>query len=160
VARTMLHHVPMVEFTLGRLRARLKPGTRLGLLEPDFRIPLTRLAYLEAGGRAELAPLRMWAVAINQLYQLIRISPDIGGTLARTLEYAGYRDVRAAWTPCPSTAVTLENMLMFYDEVRDRLQTLGIMTAEQIDEQQRLLRALTPGSLPAVWGIHRVVCVA
>ena len=160
VARTMLHHVPMVEFTLGRLRARLKPGTRLGLLEPDFRIPLTRIAYLEAGGRTELAPLRMWAVAINQLYQLIRVSPDIGGTLARTLEYGGYRDVHAAWSECPSNALTLENMLMFYDEVRDRLQALGIMSAAEIDEQQRLLRALRPDGLPAVWGIHRVVCSA
>src|SRR5262245_21594679 len=34
VARTMLHHVPMVETVLGRLRARLKPGTRVGFLEP------------------------------------------------------------------------------------------------------------------------------
>lgn len=160
VARTMLHHVPMVEFTLGRLRARVQPGTRIGLLEPDFRIPLTRLAYLEATGRPELAPLRMWAVAINQLYQLIRISPDIGGTLGRTLEYAGFRAVRAGWTPCPTSATTLENMLMFYDEVRDRLASLGIMTAAEIDKQQSLLRALTPGELPAVWGIHRVVCIA
>src|SRR6266700_4237577 len=51
VARTMLHHVPMVEFVLGRLRARLRPGTRVGLLEPDFRSPLGRLGYLEATGR-------------------------------------------------------------------------------------------------------------
>jgi ubiquinone/menaquinone biosynthesis C-methylase UbiE len=158
VARTMLHHVPMVEFTLGKLRARLKPGTRIGLLEPDFRIPLTRLAYLEATEMPEAAPLRQWAVAINQLYQLIRISPDIGGTLARTLEFAGFRDVKTGWTPTPTSAMALENMLMFYDEVRDRLVSLGIMTAADIDEQQRRLRALTPGHLPPVWGIHRVVC--
>src|ERR1017187_2003171 len=37
VGRTMLHHIPMVEFVLGRLLARLKPGTRIGFLEPDFR---------------------------------------------------------------------------------------------------------------------------
>ena len=67
---------------------------------------------------------------------------------------------RAAWTECPSNALTLENMLMFYDEVRDRLQALGIMSDAQIDEQQRLLRALSPVGLPAVWGIHRVVCMA
>ena len=47
----------MVEFVLGRLRARLRPGTRVGLLEPDFRSPLARLAYLEATGRPELEPL-------------------------------------------------------------------------------------------------------
>src|SRR5262245_35353225 len=58
VARTVLHHIPMVEFVLGRLRAALRPGTRLGFLEPDFRTPLARLAYLEATGRPELAPLR------------------------------------------------------------------------------------------------------
>jgi hypothetical protein len=52
----------------------------------------------------------------------------------------------------------IENMLMFFDEVRERLQTLGILTAEVIDEQKRLLRALVPGSLPAVWGIFSVAC--
>ena len=52
----------------------------------------------------------------------------------------------------------IENMLMFYDEVRERLESLDILTAEQIEEQQRLLRALRPESLPAVWGIHRVTC--
>src|SRR5581483_1186878 len=36
VARTMLHHVPMAELTLGRLRAVLRPGTRVGFIEPDF----------------------------------------------------------------------------------------------------------------------------
>ncbi len=59
VARTMLHHIPMVEFVLGRLRAILRPGTHVGFLEPDFRIPLARLAYLEATGRTDLAPLRV-----------------------------------------------------------------------------------------------------
>jgi SAM-dependent methyltransferase len=36
VARTVLHHIPMVEFMLGRLVSRLRPGTRLGFLEPGF----------------------------------------------------------------------------------------------------------------------------
>src|SRR5205807_232901 len=44
VARTVLHHVPMAELLLGTLRTRLRPGTRLGLIEPDFRTPLARLA--------------------------------------------------------------------------------------------------------------------
>src|SRR4051812_49113032 len=39
-ARTVLHHVPMAELVLGRLRAALRPGTRVGFLEPDFRTPL------------------------------------------------------------------------------------------------------------------------
>jgi MazG family protein len=158
VARTVLHHVPMVEFVLGRLRARLRPGTRLGFLEPDFRTLLARLAYLEAGGRTDLGPLHTWAVAINQLYLANRISPDVGATLAGTLEAAGYRRVRASWSEGRSDGLMVENMLMFYDEVRDRLPALGILTAAQIEEQQRLLRALPPDPLPAVWGIHRVAC--
>jgi ubiquinone/menaquinone biosynthesis C-methylase UbiE len=160
VGRTVLHHVPMVEFVLGRLRAAVRPGTRVGFLEPDFRTPLGRLAYLEATGRPELAPLGVWAVAINQLYQASRLSPDVGAGLARALENAGYHRVRGSWTECASDRMTIENMLMFYDEVRDRLQALGILTAEQIDEQQRLLRALPAEGLPPAWGIYRVACEA
>src|SRR5436305_7083563 len=104
----------MVEFMLGRLRAALRPGTRLGFLEPDFRTQLARLAYLEATGRPELAPLTVWATAINHLYEASRLSPDVGATLAQTLESAGYRRVRAAWNDCRSDALTIENMLMFY----------------------------------------------
>src|SRR5436309_6951178 len=85
VGRTVLHHIPMVEFVLGKLRARLRPGTRVGFLEPDFRTPLARVAYLEATGPQDLEPLRVWATAINQLYLAQRISPDVGATLAQTL---------------------------------------------------------------------------
>jgi ubiquinone/menaquinone biosynthesis C-methylase UbiE len=156
VARTVLHHVPMVEFMLGRLRAVLRPGTRVGFLEPDFRTLLARLTYLEATGRPELAPLGVWAVAINQLYQTIRVSPDVGATLARALEAAGYCQVRTEWTEGRSDAMMIENMLMFYDEVRDRLATLGVLSAEEVERQQSLLRSLDPAALPAVWGIYRV----
>jgi ubiquinone/menaquinone biosynthesis C-methylase UbiE len=160
VGRTMLHHIPMVELVLGRLRAAVKPGTRVGFLEPDFRTPLARLAYLEATGRPELKPLAVWATAINQLYLANRISPAVGATLARTLEVAGYANVRSAWTETRSSALTIENMLMFFDEVRDRLESLGILTSAEIDEQQRLLRDLPAENLPAAWGIFRVVCEA
>lgn len=154
VGRTMLHHIPMVEFVLGRLRTRIRPGTRVGFLEPDFRTPLARLAYLEATGRPELAPLKVWAVAINQLYEVTRLSPDVGATLGRTLELAGYQNVRTDWRECRSDGMMIENMLMFYDEVRDRLDALGILTAAQVQEQQRLLRALPQDKLPPAWGIH------
>jgi hypothetical protein len=154
----MLHHIPMVEFVLGRLRARLRPGTRVGFIEPDFRAPLARLGYLEATGRADVRPLRVWATAINQLYEATRLSPDVGATLARTLELAGYRAVRGHWAEGRTDAITVENMLMFYDEVRDRLQAHGILTAAEIDEQQRLLRALSPDGLPPAWGSFRVAC--
>jgi ubiquinone/menaquinone biosynthesis C-methylase UbiE len=156
VARTMLHHIPMVEFVVGRLRAKVQPGTRVGFLEPDFRSLLAGVAYLEATGRPELEPLRVWATAINQLYLANRLSPDVGATLGRALDAAGYRKVRADWRECPSDALTVENMLMFYDEVRDRLAALGILTAAEVDEQQRRLRALPTEGLPAVWGIHQV----
>jgi ubiquinone/menaquinone biosynthesis C-methylase UbiE len=160
VGRAVLHHVPMAEAFLGRLRARLRSGTRLGFIEPDFRAPLGRLAYLEAAGRPELAPLRVWAFAINQLYLANRLSPDVGASLARTLQTAGYRNVRADWSACRSDAMMVENMLMFYDEVRERLAALGILTADEVTRQQEALRALTPESLPPAWGIHRVACEA
>lgn len=160
VARTMLHHIPMVELVLGRLRATLRPGTRVGFLEPDFRTPLARLSYLEVTGRPELAPLRVWAMAINQLYLATRISPAIGATLAQTLAMAGFRNVRSHWVETRSSAVTVENMLMFYDEVREPLVRFGILTAAEIDEQQRLLRELPMEDLPPAWGIFRVACEA
>lgn len=156
VGRTVLHHIPMVEFLLGRLRTVLRPGTRVGFIEPDFRTPLARLAHLEAMGRPELAPLRVWATAINQLYQLSRISPDAGATLAQTLEKAGYCQVRSGWSECRSDGMMIENMRMFYDEVRDRLQALGILTLAEVEEQHRLLQGLSVASLPAVWGSYRV----
>ena len=160
VGRAVLHHVPMAEFLLGRLRAALRPGTRVGFIEPDFRSPLARLAWLEATGRPELAPLRVWAVAINQLYQARAISPAVGASLTRTLEMGGFQNVREQWFDCRSDEWIVENMNMFYDEVRDRLAELGIMTVEEVGEQQALLRALDSATLPAVWGLHRVACVS
>jgi hypothetical protein len=156
VGRAVLHHVPMAEIMLGRLRARLRTGARVGFIEPDFRSPLGLLGYLESTGRKDLSPLRVWAVAINQLYLANRLSPDVGASMARTLEIAGFRDVRADWRSVATDQVTIENLIMFYDEVRDTLQQLGILTAAEIDEQQHLLSALTPGSLSAAWGIHWV----
>jgi trans-aconitate methyltransferase len=157
-ARTMLHHVPMVEAVLGRLCAAVRPGTRLGFLEPDFRSPLAHVSYLESRGRTEVAPLRVWARAINQLYAAHRLSPAVGATLAQALELVGCERISADWTECRSDATTLENMLMFYDEVRDQLQALGILTGTEVEEQQRLLRALSPEDLPSAWGIYRVAC--
>jgi hypothetical protein len=158
VGRAVLHHVPMAEFLLGRLRTVLRPGTRVGFLEPDFRSPLARLAYLEATGRKELEPLRVWAVAINQMYLANRLSPAVGATLAAALEGAGYRRLRADWTECGSDGLTIENMGMFYDEVRDQLGALGILTIEEVERQQQLLQALPTDDLPAVWGIYQVAC--
>ena len=160
VGRAVLHHVPMAELMLGRLRAVVKPGTRIGLLEPDFRAPLARIAHLQATTRPELAPLMVWATAINQLYLARRISPAVGATLAQALELAGYRQVRATWNECRSDARMIENMRLFYDEVRDRLPPLGILTSAEIDEQQRLLAALPPETLPPAWGTFGVTCAA
>jgi ubiquinone/menaquinone biosynthesis C-methylase UbiE len=158
VGRAVLHHVPMAEFLLGRLRTRLRPGTRLGFLEPDFRTPMARLAYLESTGRSELAPLRVWGMAINHLYEARRLSPDVGASLARSLDAAGYRNVRAEWSECRPDQMMIENMLMFYDEVADRLQALNILTADEIAQQRRLLPVLPVDALPPAWATHRVVC--
>jgi ubiquinone/menaquinone biosynthesis C-methylase UbiE len=155
VGRAVLHHVPMAEYLLGRLRAVLKPGTRLGFLEPDFRRPLVRLAREEAT-RPELAPLLIFSKAINDLYAAWRISPAVGASLAPALEEAGYANVRHAWHPFATDADVLENMQMIYDEVRDTYAALGIITPAEITEQQKLLAALPVGSLPPVWGLHQV----
>jgi ubiquinone/menaquinone biosynthesis C-methylase UbiE len=156
VGRAVLHHIPMVEFTIGRLRTLLRPGTRVGFIEPDFRSVLGRIGYLEATGRKELAPLRVWAVAINQLYQLNQLSGAVGATLARTFELAGYRNVQNAWSECASNAMMIENMLMFFDEVSERVQALGILTAEEIGQQKQNLQGLAGAPLPAAWAIFRV----
>ena len=158
VGRAVLHHIPMAEFVLGRLKAVLRPGTRLGFLEPDFRSPLARLAYLEVTGHPELKPLRIFASVINELYLARRISPCVGATLAQTLNTAGYKRVRAAWHEFPSDESVIENMVMIYDEVRTAIESYGILSAAESAEQQRLLRELPPGPHPAVWGLHQVVC--
>jgi ubiquinone/menaquinone biosynthesis C-methylase UbiE len=158
--RTVLHHVPMVELLLGRLRLAVRPGTRIGFIEPDFRTPLARVAYLEGNGRPELAPLRVWAIAINSLYLANRISPDVGACLAQALELAGYRNVQAHWSEGRLNESTIENMIMFYDEVGDKLQALSILTSAEIAEQQQLLRTLPPVNLPPAWGSYRVTCEA
>jgi trans-aconitate methyltransferase len=159
IGRAVLHHVPMAEFLLGRLKAVLPAGTRLGFLEPDFRRPLARLAHAETA-RPELAPLLAFAKAINDLYAAWRISPAVGASLAPTLQDAGYADVRHAWHPFATDADVLENMQLLYEEVRDTFASLGILTPVQMDEQKVLLAALPVGDLPPVWGLHQVTAVA
>ena len=61
---------------------------------------------------------------------------------------------------CPTDETVIENLLLYYDEIRDKYQTLGIMTADEIEQQKQQLRALPTGELPAVWGIHRVTALA
>jgi trans-aconitate methyltransferase len=159
VGRAVLHHIPMAEVLIGQLLATLRPGTRIGFIEPDFRTPVGRLAYLEATGRSELAPLRVWAAAINQLYLARRISPTVGATLAATLQTAGCKQVRAGYAECITNELVIENVVMFYDEVREILQSLEILTATEIDMQQRLISELPTDALPAMWGLHRVTGV-
>lgn len=158
LGRAVLHHVPMAEFLLGRLKAVLPPGTRIGFLEPDFRRPLARLAF-EQQGRPELLPLLTFARAINELYAAWRISPAVGASLAPALAESGYREVQHAWHPFATDDSVLENMCLIYDEVRDTFASLNIIGAGEITEQQKLLRALPVGDLPAVWGLHQVTAV-
>jgi ubiquinone/menaquinone biosynthesis C-methylase UbiE len=160
VGRAVLHHVPMAEGMVGRLRAAVRPGTRVGFIEPDFRTSLARIAYLEATDRPELAPLVVWARAINQLYQARRISPAVGATLGAAMTAAGYRNVRSIYHECPSDSLMTENMGMFYEEVREPLAAYGILTAAEVEQQKRLVQALTAETLPAAWGVYRVAAEA
>ena len=158
--RTVVHHIPLAETWLGRLRTALRPGTRVGFVEPEFRTFLGRYAVLEASGRPELAVLRAWAEGISRFYQDSGLSPGLGSTLAWTLEAAGYRNVRKSSCEHVTDQTAIENMLLYYDEIRDQYQQLGIMTPAEIDQQKQQLRALPPGDLPAIWGIHSVTAVA
>lgn len=158
VGRTVLHHLAMPEVLLGRLRGALRPGTRLGFIEPEFRALVGRLAVLEHRGRQDMVPLRRWAEGISRYYQACGLSPTIGATLGRTLEAAGFEEVESDWFECPIDANGIENILLYYDEIRDKYESLGIMTAAEIERDQRLLAALRLDGLPAVWGMYCVTC--
>ena len=159
VGRTVLHHLAFPEVLLGRLTRILRPGTRLGFIEPEFRVFIGRLAAIEAQGTVEALPLRRWAEGISRYYQARGLAPCIGASLGRTLEAAGYRDVACDWAECPMNAAGIENMLLYYDEIRERYTSLGIMTSEEIDRDKRLLAALSGKNLPPLWGTHAVTCV-
>jgi ubiquinone/menaquinone biosynthesis C-methylase UbiE len=165
VARTVLHHLPFPEVFLGRLRRDLRPGTKLGFIEPEFRALLGRLAWQERQGRAELAPLRRWAEGISRYYQRVAVAPAIGASLAATMRAAGYSQVHCEWWECPTDAIALENMTLYYGEVRNNYIAQGLMTAAEIDRDVQCLAALSDdersnASLPPVWGLYRVTGVA
>ena len=87
------------------------------------------------------------------------LSPSIGATMALALRTAGYSDVNYWWTETPVDETIIENMLLFYEEVREKYCSMGIMTKEQIDEQKLRIASLPADGLPAVWGTHCVTCV-
>jgi ubiquinone/menaquinone biosynthesis C-methylase UbiE len=155
IARSFLHHVPLAETFLGRLYDGLRPGTRIGFLEPEFRAQFGRLARLEVS-RPELRPLRLWGEGISRFYMAQGISPSIGATLGWAMQAAGFREVHEHRWETPTEASVIENLLMYYDEVRERYVDMGLMTSAEIDEQQAQLRDLSPDDLPVVWGVHRV----
>jgi ubiquinone/menaquinone biosynthesis C-methylase UbiE len=160
LGRTVVHHIPMAETWLGRLRTALRPGTRVGFVEPEFRALLGRFPVLEASGRPELAVLRVWAEGISRFYQACGLSPAVGATLAWALKAAGYSNVKGHSCEHGTDQTVIDNLLLYYDEIRDRYQSLGIMTADEIEQQKRQLRALPAGELPAVWGIHCATAIA
>lgn len=160
LGRTVVHHIPMAEAWLGRLRTALRPGTRIGFVEPEFRALLGRFSVLEASGRPALAVLRVWAEGISRFYQASGLSPCVGATLAWALEAAGYSNVRGHSCEHPTDQTVIDNLLLYYDEIRDKYLAMGIMAADEIEQQKQQLRALPAGELPAVWGIHRVTAVA
>lgn len=160
LGRTVVHHIPLAESWLGRLRTALHPGTRVGFVEPEFRALLGRFSALEAAGRHELAVLRVWAEGISRFYQASGLSPCVGATLAWALTAAGFTNVKGHSCEHPTDQTVIDNLLLYYEEIRDRYLTMGIMTADEIETQKQQLRALPTGELPAVWGIHRVTAVA
>jgi len=160
LGRTVVHHLPLAESWLGRLRLAIRPGTKIGFIEPEFRALLGRFTVLEASGRPELGVLRVWAEGISRFYQASGLSPAIGAGLAWALDATGYRNIRSQATESPTDETVIENLLLYYDEIRERYLKLGIMTDAEIDLQKRQLRELPAGRLPAVWGIHRVTAVA
>jgi hypothetical protein len=80
--------------------------------------------------------------------------------VARALELAGCRNVRSSWVECRSDGLMIENMVMFYDEVRDRLEALNLMSLAEVEEQQRLLHTLALDQLPPIWAVYRVTAEA
>ncbi|MCH7750424.1 MAG: methyltransferase domain-containing protein, partial [Acidobacteria bacterium] len=159
VGRTILHHIPLVETFLGTLHGIVRPGTRIGFIEPEFRALLGRLSALEAAGRSDVTPLGIWARGIARYYQACGLSPSIGAGLALTLESAGYRQVCCRFSECPTDRTVIENMLLFYDEVREKYELLDIMTGSEIDRNKQELASLSLVDLPAVWGNYCVTCV-
>jgi ubiquinone/menaquinone biosynthesis C-methylase UbiE len=161
LGRTVVHHIPLAESWLGRLKTGLRPGTRVGFIEPEFRALLGRLAVHEAAGRTELAVLRQWAEGISRFYQACALSPTVGATLGWAMKATGFHNVQAHATESPTDDTVIENLLLYYTEIRDRYVKLGIMTGEEIDDHQHRLRGLLPTSnIPPLWGIHRVTAVA
>lgn len=67
------------------------PATRVGFIEPEFRVLLARLAARDARRRDELETLRIWAEGIVHYYTVGELSPGIGATMALALQTAGYR---------------------------------------------------------------------
>jgi len=159
VGRTVLHHLPLVETWLGELQRVLSPGTRVGFIEPEFRAPLTRIASFETELRQEIETLQTWAEGIIRYYTMRDLSPGIGATMELAMRMAGYSNLTYAWNEAPADASTIENMLLFYEEVRQKYCSLGIMTNEQIDEQKRRVAAFPVKGLPSVWGTHSVTAV-
>lgn len=155
LARAFLHHVPMAETFLGRLYDGLRPGTRVGFVEPEFRGQLGHLARREAE-RPELWPFRRWAEDLSRFYMANGISPCIGATLRWALEASGYQNVRERRLVTPTEATVIENFDLYYDEVRESYVQSGLTTHEEIDRLQKQLRALPIDDLPPVWGVYCV----
>ena len=156
LGRTVLHHIPLAESFVGTLRTAIQPGTRVGFVEPEFRALLANIRIQEIAGRPELAVLRIWAEGIARYYQASQLSDGVGSTLGLTMELAGFESVKSTWSECPADESVVENMLLYYEEVRPKYVELNIMTDEEIDKQITALNSLPTDDLPPVWGVHMV----
>ena len=138
VGRAMLHHVPMAEQFLGRLRGRLRRGTQVGFIEPDFRSPQARIAWMVArpdgtGAAARLGDRDQPALQ-RQPHLPVRRGHAAGGRWI----CSSYGRTNSAWFECRSDSAMVENMRWFYAEVRDRLHEKGILRfAAEVDRQRQ-----------------------
>jgi SAM-dependent methyltransferase len=150
-ARLVLVHVPQRDQALAAMVSVLRPGGHLVVEEADPA--LQPLLCLEESGPAEELANRLKA-AFRQLMAERRVDLAYGRTLPRRLREAGLVDVRAdAWFPISGPAcVALERATI--QQIRDRLLTAGLATAEEIEQHLANLPALDLATSPMItaWG--------
>ncbi len=130
-ARLLLVHVPERDSALRSMVAALKPGGWLFVEDADTA--LQPLACLDEHGDEQRLANRL-RLGFRQLLAQRGADLAFGRTLPRRLREAGLVDVRAdAFFPVTSPACNLLELATM-EQVRDRLETAGIVTREEIEQ--------------------------
>ena len=154
LGRAVLHHIPMAELFVGRLRARLRPGTRVGFIEPDFRSPLDGLPTWK---RPDTRNSRASSVGtmMNQLYLSRRISPAVGAPWDERWKPRDFGACdQVVWSA--TDAPVIENMVIFTTRCATRYNRSAFRPLPKSMSRCDCSRSF-PEKLPAVWGAFRVV---